>query len=453
MLLNWFVPNKKNGYSPYLLRSTALSVYTLLLLIFNILGGTVGLGTVQASTITKSNIIQLTNVERQKYGLTTLRENARLNSAALAKANNMLEQQYWDHFGPNGETPWQFIKSAGYTYIFAGENLAKGFKSSEGVVQAWMASPTHRENILSGNYVDIGVAVIDGVLQGESVTLVVQMFGNTTSNTTPSAPATPKPVEKPIEQGEIKSISITYPVEGTTVNDPGFTVKGAVVNVKGEYTVDILDKERILGNLSTNGELWEFSRNSDWSEGEHKVTAELVGEDPKVSDVVSFNIDSVPPQIEDSDITVIESGEGWKVEVKTAEENPDITIVVGSKTYASSFIEGVYVISLGKVEGNEKVILVASDRYGNTVEIEITDRFDEGEANGSVLGGFLGSISIKDTVNTMFVLFIFILLLIEITVYVRKGMVKEKRGSLFSMGMWWMLLLIGTLNGFGGSII
>ena len=62
--------------------------------------------------------------------------NAKLVAAAQAKANNMFELQYWDHFGPNGETPWMFISQAGYVYVYAGENLAKGFRTAEGVHEA-----------------------------------------------------------------------------------------------------------------------------------------------------------------------------------------------------------------------------------------------------------------------------------------------------------------------------
>ncbi|MBI2357126.1 hypothetical protein HYV12_03710 [Candidatus Dojkabacteria bacterium] len=448
-MINWFVPNKGNSFKPYLLRNVALISYTLILLSVNTLGGVLGISKAQASSISKNNIIQLTNQERQKYGLTILRENAKLNSAALAKANNMFKEQYWDHFGPNGETPWQFIKASGYVYVFAGENLAKGFKSSEGVVQAWMASPTHRENILSGNYKDIGVAVLSGVLLDEEIILVVQMFGNTTSITTPSAPSNPNSVEEQVETGDIKSIKITYPVEGSVVNDPGFDLKGEVKNVTGDYTVDVYAQEKVVGKLSTNGGLWEFNRNSDWKEGDNKISAVLNSSD--VKDEVAFEVDSTPPQIADEDIKVISGVGSWTIEIVTEEENPDIAVVVGSVTYPASFDADRYLVSIDSVEAGEKVVLVASDKHGNTLELEITDRFDTKE--GAVLAGFLSNVNIKDSVNTLFVIFIFLLLLIEIVVYARKGMFKEHKGNLLSLSMWWLLLLVGTLNGFGGSIL
>ena len=84
--------------------------------------------------------------------MSALHTNVNLVSAAYAKAHHMLENQYWDHYAQDGTTPWSFIKQTDYKYVYAGENLAKGFKTSEGVHQAWMASPTHRANILSGKY-------------------------------------------------------------------------------------------------------------------------------------------------------------------------------------------------------------------------------------------------------------------------------------------------------------
>lgn len=178
MIKNYFIPTEHNNNKPYLLRKIAIVGYSILLILVNTMGGFLGIEEAYASTITPGNIISLTNKERTAGGLGTLTNNSKLASAALAKANDMLAKQYWDHFGPNGETPWQFIRASGYAYVFAGENLAKGFRTSEGVVEAWMASPTHRANIMSGNYRDIGVAVVEGELLGKQTILVVQMFGN-----------------------------------------------------------------------------------------------------------------------------------------------------------------------------------------------------------------------------------------------------------------------------------
>ncbi|PIS20648.1 hypothetical protein COT52_02780 [candidate division WWE3 bacterium CG08_land_8_20_14_0_20_43_13] len=130
-----------------------------------------------ASNISSSDIISLTNQARQNNGLSGLKYNEALSRAAEEKAHHMFNHDYWAHVAPDGTDPWYFIKAQNYDYIFAGENLARDFNDSHGVLDAWLASPSHRDNVLSGRYSEIGIAVVDGVLDGEQTTLVVQMFG------------------------------------------------------------------------------------------------------------------------------------------------------------------------------------------------------------------------------------------------------------------------------------
>jgi hypothetical protein len=89
----------------------------------------------------------------------------------------MFEDNYWAHISPSGTKPWDFIVAEGYDYEYAGENLAKNFNNSNDVVTAWYNSRSHRENLLSTNYDEIGFGVVNGVLEGYETTLVVQMFG------------------------------------------------------------------------------------------------------------------------------------------------------------------------------------------------------------------------------------------------------------------------------------
>lgn len=124
-----------------------------------------------------SQIIELTNAERKSQGLPALKFNATLAKAAQEKAEDMFADDYWAHNSPAGKTPWFFITSSGYRYIFAGENLARDFSDPVSVVDAWMDSPSHRSNLLDDNFRDIGVAVATGDLAGGEVVLVVQMFG------------------------------------------------------------------------------------------------------------------------------------------------------------------------------------------------------------------------------------------------------------------------------------
>ena len=132
-----------------------------------------------ASQISPSKVIELTNLQRSQNGLGPLFYNKELSEAATAKATDMFAHNYWAHVSPTGVEPWFFITNANYKYQHAGENLARDFSNPSDVVSAWMASPTHKQNILDKRYRDIGIAVMDGYINGVETTLVVQMFGTT----------------------------------------------------------------------------------------------------------------------------------------------------------------------------------------------------------------------------------------------------------------------------------
>jgi uncharacterized protein YkwD len=124
-------------------------------------------------------LLSLTNQARLEAQQSELALSDRLVQAARQKALDMAVRGYWEHFRPGDQkAPWDFIRETGYAYRVAGENLARGFQTAEGITQAWLQSPTHRANLLSPYYTQVGyasIAVVDG--QGETVLLTVQMFG------------------------------------------------------------------------------------------------------------------------------------------------------------------------------------------------------------------------------------------------------------------------------------
>lgn len=167
-----------------------------------------------ASTVSLRDLLALTNQQRTQNGLPPLTLNQKLTYAAEEKARDMFAKDYWAHNSPDGTTPWSFIKSSQYQYEYAGENLAKGFDSAKSAMDAWMNSPEHRANILSENYQDVGFAVVDGKLQGEDTTLIVEMFGSKTGFV-PQAPKSPisentiKTENNPNTASWVKGINIT----------------------------------------------------------------------------------------------------------------------------------------------------------------------------------------------------------------------------------------------------
>jgi hypothetical protein len=133
----------------------------------------------EASDITSQTVINIVNKERVGKGLDDLSESSLLDKAALDKVNDMIKNDYFAHTSPGGTSSWYWFEKNGYDYKYAGENLAINFDNAEGQHEAWMKSETHRRNILNPNYQEIGVAVAQGKIDGQYVTLTVQLFGTT----------------------------------------------------------------------------------------------------------------------------------------------------------------------------------------------------------------------------------------------------------------------------------
>jgi len=129
------------------------------------------------SSISEEKIVELTNQERINKGLNIVTANQLLAKAAYEKGMAILETQNFRH-NINGKKFSTWIKNAGYQYSYAGENLAIDFVTSEGVIKAWLDSPTHKKNILNENFSEIGIAVLEGKFQGNNTTLVIQIFGS-----------------------------------------------------------------------------------------------------------------------------------------------------------------------------------------------------------------------------------------------------------------------------------
>jgi uncharacterized protein YkwD len=102
------------------------------------------------------NLLKLTNLEREKEGLRTLTLNPLLNESSKLKAEDIQEKAYWAHDSPEGVEPWHFFDITGYSYSHAGENLARGYKKGSEVIQAWMVSTDHRENMLDRRHKEVG---------------------------------------------------------------------------------------------------------------------------------------------------------------------------------------------------------------------------------------------------------------------------------------------------------
>src|SRR3990170_3016481 len=186
------IPHESNNHKAKLLHNSSLTLLIIGLLLYqgvlsffprfspDILG--------YAANIPPDEVIRLTNEKRAAAGVGALTTNATLSAAAQAKGADMLNKDYWAHISPDGTQPWYFFTSFGYKYRYAGENLARDFSDPASAVEAWMASPSHKENMLSSKYKEVGVAVIEGDMAGVDTTVIVQFFGTNLVDTLPETP-------------------------------------------------------------------------------------------------------------------------------------------------------------------------------------------------------------------------------------------------------------------------
>lgn len=205
-VIHHFIPHLKEDGLHHRAKALNLSYLVSYLLVLALFGSGIYLIKLKAPqilgqvTFSADQIIALTNARRTQGGLTALSVNGPLSAAAAAKAQDMYAADYWAHNSPSGKTPWNFISASGYRYLYAGENLARDFSDASSVVEAWMASPSHRSNIMDDKFREIGVAVASGDLEGREVVLVVQMFGTPVSAipaTQPLVQASPQPSPQP----------------------------------------------------------------------------------------------------------------------------------------------------------------------------------------------------------------------------------------------------------------
>ncbi|MDO8558292.1 MAG: CAP domain-containing protein [bacterium] len=203
----FFIPCDENHFRPRSLESYSFGAYIAVALVLKL--GVISILTFLPrayffADVTSATLVALTNESRKAQGLGELNTNSLLAKAAQEKAQDMVAKNYFAHESPDGKSPWYWFRNAGYRYLYAGENLAKDFVDSRAVVEAWLASPLHRANILNGNYQEIGIAVASapsGDPERPSI-VVVQMFGKSSA---------PVPVATPVVSPKVSPIKTPLP--------------------------------------------------------------------------------------------------------------------------------------------------------------------------------------------------------------------------------------------------
>lgn len=120
----------------------------------------------------EEQVAAIVNKERQSNGLSPLTFNWQVARVARYKSEDMCNKNYFSHTSPTYGSPFDMLNKFNIKHSTAGENIAKGQKTAQAVMTAWMNSEGHRKNILNKNFTQIGV----GYYNSNGNTYWTQMF-------------------------------------------------------------------------------------------------------------------------------------------------------------------------------------------------------------------------------------------------------------------------------------
>ncbi len=198
-LKTYFIPHAENNYHPHMLHTKRAVFYGAFFVSLKIIVFLFALALPARVFVLpdvlaqeQKKIIALTNDVRAQKGLEPLAEIAKLGTSSQSKADDMAKYSYFSHVSPEQKTVSDWIKASGYSYKFAGENLAMGFSTASDVVNAWIKSPTHYANLIDADFLEIGVGMQTGQYADIPTVYVAQHFGQPTVQVTPASTPAPK---------------------------------------------------------------------------------------------------------------------------------------------------------------------------------------------------------------------------------------------------------------------
>ncbi len=217
-MLDLIIPSEKNGYKAHLLKIPILIIFTIVITFFNLFAKSSIIAQDYSTLINNESLLVEHNKFRKENNLPELKLNSLLNQSATKKATEMLNLDCWSHYCPEGTQPWKYFDDVGYIYTYAGENLAEGFSNITDVMNAWINSKTHRENILKPEFTEVGFGLITGSYQNRNNNLIIAVhFGSQASYVSADLNSS--------------KITILNPKENETINSEFINVDGQAIGV------------------------------------------------------------------------------------------------------------------------------------------------------------------------------------------------------------------------------
>lgn len=133
--------------------------------------------------ISAAEIIALTNEQRSLQGQKPLSTNLDLMNSAQKRAESLAKQLELDNYIPNQTYAWDYLKQANYPFLIAGENIAIDSHSSQQIIDSWVQSITHKNNLVNSLYNDVGVGIAKvNSTNNQSTNITVALFASQTSD-------------------------------------------------------------------------------------------------------------------------------------------------------------------------------------------------------------------------------------------------------------------------------
>ena len=198
-IFDFFIAHPGNNFHPKILKPGLILMLAVILIVIRVLLSPVQ---TEGSATDSQILMSLINRERSDRNLPILFLSQPLLAASAVKSQDMIDRDYFAHQNPDGDYVWGEIAAAGYgQYKILGENLAIDFATSEGMIQAWIDSPSHRENLLHPDFEHQGLTALYGDYQGRYTNLTTSLFGaQEASAQTPTAPPAPQKNPAPVEE-------------------------------------------------------------------------------------------------------------------------------------------------------------------------------------------------------------------------------------------------------------
>lgn len=451
------------------LRAFTVLAFSLTVFIFNFAFPKLGFNSAQAA-ISPSTLVSLHNQERESQGLTDLSYSSLLSKSAQAKAEAMVASDCWSHYCPNGKSPWDFFDDAGYAYVFAGENLAHGFSDNEAVMQAWMNSPTHRENVLKKEFTEVGIGIAYGKFQGVQNNIIIAVHFGSRFDVSDLGNAndqidTSKPLIPPVKP------RIQVPSEGYITNNNMIGITGSS---EGSL-VEIFTNNNKIGEVGVDGGVFTYRPSTPFKEGENSI---YVKEEQSVggttSDIRNFVVDTQNPILINNIITAkgisVGKNQSITLEFKTnenllqAELTVDDVVFFVKRTSGLSWevdVQNDYLsegnsinLKLKDLATNESSINLNINEISNLQNIrnEYSDYLKPVEVGGQTLA-LIGVAPVKAQINFVFVVFTIVVIAVDIYALKKTGLTSWEGKPHLHITNFVLIVFAIILGGLGGEVL